>query len=179
YGPGETVDSPANMDDLEVPPRERPALEQIVSELRLRGQTAEQAVRTINNFFLTKFTYSTWQRPSRHMNHDETPLSRFLLISRSGHCEYFATAGVLLLRQAGVPARYAVGFAVHEGSGNKYVVRQRDAHAWCLVWQKNKGLWQDYDGTPGSWIDAEARRNSQVQWLLDLWSRITFEFSKV
>jgi len=29
------------------------------------------------------------------------------------NCEYFATAATLLLRQLGVPARYAVGYAVH------------------------------------------------------------------
>ena len=64
-------------------------------------------------------------------------MSRFLLRTRSGHCEYFATATVLLLRQLGIPARYAVGYAVHEATGRKYVVRQRDAHAWCLVWNPN------------------------------------------
>ncbi|MBT8330725.1 MAG: transglutaminase-like domain-containing protein, partial [Deltaproteobacteria bacterium] len=39
-------------------------------------------------------------------------IENFLTRSRSGHCEYFATATVLLLRQAGIPARYARGYSV-------------------------------------------------------------------
>ena len=35
------------------------------------------------------------------------PLKTFLLTHRRGHFEYFATAGVMLLRAAGIPARYA------------------------------------------------------------------------
>jgi hypothetical protein len=107
---------------------------------------------------------------------DETPLRRFLLQTRGGHCEYFATATVLLLRQLHIPARYAVGYAVHEHSGRKYIVRQRDAHAWCLVWRN--GNWHDFDTTPASWIQAEGQRASALQFLSDFWSRLVFEFSK-
>ena len=179
YGPGPTIDSAPDQDDLNVPQKEGPALDQIVSELGLKDQPVEQAVRTLNTFFLSRFTYSTWQRPSRHMGTNETPLARFLLNTRSGHCEYFATAAVLLLRRAHIPARYAVGYSVHEGSGSKYVVRLRDAHAWCLVWDRTSGAWKDFDGTPASWVEAEARRGSGFQWLQDLWSEISFQISKV
>ena len=44
---------------------------------------------------------------------EATPLADFLLRTRSGHCEYYATATVLLLRAAGIPARYAHANAVH------------------------------------------------------------------
>src|SRR5262249_43284954 len=95
-------------------------------------------------------------------------------------CEYFATATTLLLRQDGIPARYAVGYAVHENSsGRKYVVRQRDAHAWCLVWDEEKGSWQDFDTTPASWLEAEGMRVSRFQGLSDAWARIVFEFSRL
>src|SRR5262249_44123464 len=135
-------------------------------------------LREVNSSFQSKFTYSTWQGFDRLGGTNDTPLSRFLLRSRSGHCEYFATATVLLLRQLGIPARYAVGYAVHEASGKKYVVRERDAHAWCLVWNEEKGLWEDFDTTPGSWVEAEAKPGALAQFLSDLWSRIKFEFAK-
>jgi len=86
---------------------------------------------------------------------------------------------VLLLRELGIPARYAVGYAVHEPSGRKYVVRQRDAHSWCLVWDKKNEVWQDFDTTPASWVEAEGQRASAFQFLSDCWSRISFEFSKL
>jgi hypothetical protein len=86
---------------------------------------------------------------------------------------------VLLLRRLGIPSRYAVGYAVHEISGTKYLVRQRDAHAWCLFWNQEKGLWQDLDTTPASWVAEEAKQASAWQALSDAWARFRFEFAKV
>jgi len=181
YGPGQTIDSsPDDDDDMSQPPaKEIPALKQVLAELNLSGETFEQTLKGLNQFFQSKFSYSMWQEQDHSSNTNETPLARFLLHTRSGHCEYFATATVLLLRQLDIPARYAVGYAVHEASGNKFVVRQRDAHAWCLVWNEDKQLWQDFDTTPGSWVQAEAQRASPLQLLSDAWSRLVFEFSKL
>ncbi|PWU19271.1 MAG: hypothetical protein C5B50_06975 [Verrucomicrobia bacterium] len=168
-------------DDTERPKAEIPALDQIVSELHLDEQDRKQKLRTLSTFFAQNFQYSTWQGPEPRRSRgptNETALTRFLLRTRRGHCEYFATAAVLLLRHSGTPARYAVGYAVHEPSGHEYVVRQRDAHAWCLVWNKERGLWQDYDPTPGTWIAAEGQLASRFQFLSDLWSRIGFEIAK-
>lgn len=180
YGPGAAMDSPADTtDDLSVPDCETAALQRVISELRLERGNAPQAMRKLHGHFAENFKYATWQERVRSARTHETPLSRFLLKTRQGHCEYFASATVLLLRQAGIPARYAVGYAVHEGSGRKYVVRQRDAHAWCLVWDKARGEWVDFDTTPASWVEAERGRGSPLLWLSDAWSRIRYEFAKV
>jgi hypothetical protein len=181
YGPGEKIDSQANTnEDLAVPSRETNALNQVIAELQLKPGNRKQALRALSGLFQDtgKFTYSTWQGVGTLRSTNETPLSRFLLSARSGHCEYFATATVLLLRKLEIPARYAVGYAVHESSGRKYVVRQRDAHAWCLVWNENAKAWQDFDTTPASWLEAEAKRASPMQFWSDLWSRMLFEFAK-
>lgn len=180
YGPGSSIDSAANPEqDQAVPPREVAALEQVIEEGRLRDKPRTETLRDVRRFFLEKYSYSTYQPRPRPSRTNETALTRFLLRSRSGHCEYFATATVLLLRQLGIPARYAVGYAVHErSSGRKYVVRQRDAHAWCLVWNPDAQLWEDFDTTPASWFETEASRASKLQLLSDAWSRLGFEFSK-
>jgi hypothetical protein len=186
YGPGETIDSPPGTspdpdEDLDVPDREKESLDAVIDQLQLRGAKRDRALRTLGGFFADKFSYSTWQgaRTGRTRGTNETPLSRFLLSTRTGHCEYFATATVLLLRRLEIPARYAVGYAVHEGSGRKYVVRQRDAHAWCLVWDKDTNTWQDFDTTPASWVEVEAKRAAPLQWLSDAWSRIGFEIARI
>jgi hypothetical protein len=136
----------------------------------------QATLNTISAFFQSKFTYSTWQRPN-HGRRPASPLSHFLLETRSGHCEYFASATVLILRRLGIPARYAVGYAVHEASGSGYVIRNRDAHAWCLVW--HNGNWENFDTTPGSWESEEAKRASSLEFLSDFWSRIQYEFAKL
>jgi hypothetical protein len=182
YGPGATMDSPpdtsTNQWDLAVPTNEIPALEQVIPELQVSGTNEEKKLLAVQQFFAGKFNYSLWLGPDKAANTNETPLARFLLHRRSGHCEYFATATVLLLREMGIPARYAVGYAVHEPSGKGYVVRERDAHAWCLVWNDTLKIWQDFDTTPASWIAAEGKRASAMQWLSDFWSWIRFQIAK-
>jgi hypothetical protein len=179
YGPGGTIDAPASrVNDLEVPMRETNALAQVVAELGIKGQSLAQALNTLSRYFQQNFTYSTWYdgRPRETLYKD--PLLDFLLHSHKGHCEYFATAGVLLLRAAGIPARYAVGYAVHERSGHKYVIRQRDGHAWCMVWDAAAQRWREFDPTPAGWIQAEESHASLFEGISDLWSRVVFEFSK-
>jgi transglutaminase-like putative cysteine protease len=182
FGPGETLDSPPNREDsTTVPPEDEMALEQVVNQLKLREarDDSREAMRRLQAFFSENFTYSTWQHiPRGPRTNSLTPLGRFLLQHRSGHCEYFATATVLLLRKANIPARYAVGYYVHEHSGENYVVRLRDAHAWCLVWDGKLQQWVNFDTTPASWIAEESKLRSSLQWLGDLWTRFTFELAK-
>jgi hypothetical protein len=84
----------------------------------------------------------------------------------------------LLLRQLQIPARYAVGYAVHEISGSGYVVRERDAHAWCLVWNRKTQTWEDFDTTPASWVAAENNRASWRDWFSDVRSWVSFQIAK-
>ena len=69
-----------------------------------------------------------------------------------GHCELFAGAFVLLARDAGYPARMAVGFV---GGGwntveDFFVVRNSDAHAWVEIYDAQSQEWLRVDPTPGS-----------------------------
>ena len=113
--------------------------------------------------FNTHFEYSVeLVRPQV----DGTPLHDFLLRGRRGHCEFFASSAVLLLRAAGIPARYATGFSVQEWSEleSAYLVRRRHAHSWALAYID--GRWQDFDATPPVWGPLEAE---QAPWWQDLY----------
>lgn len=165
--------------DLQVPTNEIPALEDIITELNLRSQSREQAVKTIGEFFATQFTYRMWQDVDNDPDKNNTPLSRFLLKTRAGHCEYFATATVLLLREIGIPARYAVGYSVQEAATDNYLVRQRDAHAWCLLWNERTRMWEDFDTTPGTWFEIESQHGKGTNWASDAWWWARFQFSKL
>jgi len=163
--------------DLQIPTNEIPALDAVVAELDLKGRSEEEASKIIGEFFETKFTYRMWQDADNRGEESATPLSRFLLKTRAGHCEYFATATVLLLRDLGIPARYAVGYSVHEAGWTGYVVRQSDAHAWCLAWNDKKQIWEDFDTTPGTGV--ESRHNPATIWVTDAWWWVRFQFSKL
>jgi transglutaminase-like putative cysteine protease len=76
------------------------------------------------------------------------PLAWFLLESRTGHCEYYASALAMLLRLRGVPTRLATGFYTEEVSdaGGYVAVRQGHAHAWVEV--AVPGGWASLDASP-------------------------------
>jgi hypothetical protein len=84
---------------------------------------------------------------------------------------------VLLLRAAGIPARYATGYSVQEFSRleNQFVVRARHAHAWALVYMD--GTWHNFDTTPSSWSAIEQDAASPFEPLHDIWSWCAFNFS--
>ena len=71
----------------------------------------------------------------------------FLNESDTGYCIHFATAATVLLRAAGVPARYVTGYTVAATSGTTYV-KDADAHAWVEVFLPATG-WIRLDPTPG------------------------------
>jgi len=184
YGPGATFDSgpdseTTNRFDLGVPTNEIPAIQQAIDEINFANATNDALKRlAVAQYFATKFTYSMWQGPPPR-NDTNTPLARFLLETRSGHCEYFATATVLLLRRLGVPARYAIGYAVHETSGSGYLVRERDAHAWCLTWDNDRKQWVDFDTTPASWVAVEDHNTWLEDSLSYLRAWLVLQFEKL
>ncbi len=161
-----------------MPTNEIPALKQVIAEMNFTNLDDAQKLRAVKKYFFDKFTYSDWLDPGGKTASKTSPLTRFLVTSRSGHCEYFATATVLLLRQMGIPARYAVGYFVHETRGSGYVVRERDAHAWCLVWNDATKAWEDFDTTPPSWVAIEDKSGSAMQWLGDLGSWLGFQLER-
>lgn len=84
----------------------------------------------------------------------------FLFDSKEGWCEQIASSLVVMLREVGVPARLATGFApgqLDRVSG-RFVVRERDAHAWTEVWFPGVG-WVPFDPTASVPLagDADAR----------------------
>jgi hypothetical protein len=82
-----------------------------------------------------------------------------LFVSHSGFCEQFASAEVVLLRAAGVPARMAVGFSGGEPDGAGWrALRRSDAHAWVEVWFPGVG-WVTSDPTPAA-AESESRWQS-------------------
>jgi transglutaminase-like putative cysteine protease len=173
FGRAATGDGPPTAADLAIPAREADAVARVMSEVNAGRQSPAEAVNAIRGFFLGRFTYSRFLSGAPV---SVSPLEEFLLRTRTGHCEYFATATVHLLRAAGIPARYAVGYAVHEWSPfeRRYVVRASDAHSWALAWID--GAWREIDTTPPEWM-AEAD-GALTRPLTDLWSWLTFGFSR-
>lgn len=71
----------------------------------------------------------------------------FLERSDTGYCVHFATAATVLLRAAGIPARYVEGYTVNVTAGETTEVKDRMAHAWVEYYVPNVG-WLIMDPTP-------------------------------
>lgn len=104
---------------------------------------AEFVAGIIKQYFAENFTYSldVGKTPS-----GEDFVKYFLEEQKSGSCTYFASAGVLLMRAMGFPARYVEGFMVSKdefkSSGSNAIfaeVKDSDAHAWCEIFIESIG----------------------------------------
>lgn len=85
---------------------------------------------------------------TQRMPADETDFALwFLEDSDTGYCVHFATAATVLLRSAGIPARYVTGYLANTSAGEPFTVRMRDAHAWVEVYDSVSG-WLTLDPTP-------------------------------
>lgn len=75
----------------------------------------------------------------------------FLFTSKRGICTDFATASALLLRAAGIPARYTEGFLIKTDVASvdlygRYEIKADQAHAFATAYIPGSG-WLEVDGT--------------------------------
>lgn len=93
----------------------------------------------------------------------KTPSTRdftnyFLLENKKGYCVHYATAGVMLARMAGIPARYATGYVSvgddyndsNKNPDGSYTVKLPDSrsHAWAEIYLDGYG-WIPFEFTAG------------------------------
>jgi transglutaminase-like putative cysteine protease len=105
----------------------------------------EKAERILNYFADSdRFTYTTDMNPTPGVE----PVEDFLFNLKRGHCEYFASSMVLLLREVNVPARLVNGFKLSEWNplAGAYIVRQEHAHSWVEAYLRPYG-WRTLDPT--------------------------------
>ena len=101
----------------------------------------------------------------------EDAVDRFLFVDRIGFCEQFAAAEVLLLRSAGIPARFVTGLGYGESVGKgRRVFRERNLHAWAEVFHPGVG-WVAHDPTPPSTQLAGAALRIRVAAQVTGWLR--------
>jgi protein-glutamine gamma-glutamyltransferase len=149
-----------------------------VAELakRIAGEgPEEEKARRIERYLMTEYDYSL-ELLGRSLGGD--PIEAFLFDHRRGHCEYFASSMVLMLRSVGVPARLAAGFLGGElvRLEGYWVVRQSNAHAWVEAYLPEQG-WTVFDPTPASGRPQSSTRGL-ASLLAEGWDYVVFRWDR-
>jgi len=119
------------------------SLKPIAASWTVRAATDREKLEAITEH-LSHYEY----RLAVERNELLDPIVDFLTVHKAGHCEFFASAMVLLARTQNIPARVVAGYRLDEINPmtNQSVVRDRNAHAWVEAWVD--GGWHLYDPTP-------------------------------
>lgn len=176
----------------QIPKDIRPDLKKFAEEIG-EGNSSEDTAARIQKYLKENYSYS--------INPGATPSGKdfvtwFLEHQKKGFCTHFATAGTLLCRAFGIPARYVEGYVIQatdiadaelmedeepadwfdgtnqlEESGVvKVSVPDANAHAWTEIYLEGFG-WVPVDFTPPSGdVDESAEYSSILQLFAGLFS---------
>lgn len=159
-----------NEDWLAVPERLAEDLDRISAEALAGGITDDgETISRVVAFLRDRCSYALGVKMQRARGDEAVvdPVIQFLDIHRAGHCELFATAAVLLLRQQGTPARYVTGFVCAEPVARHWVARMEHAHAWAEAYDSQSGEWVLVEATPAAGMPSRDTRATALSAFLE------------
>ena len=123
-------------------------------------QTDTQKAETIAAYIRNSALYDL---KTARMSGDTGDFARwFLEESDTGYCVHFATATAVLLRAAGVQARYVTGYMTQTVAGETVTVTADQAHAWVEYYDHRLGCWIVLESTPADLSQGEDTAPSQT-----------------
>jgi protein-glutamine gamma-glutamyltransferase len=126
-------------------PRLDPRIAPLARQITASAGSNYARAKAVEQYLQSKFGY-TLELPGLR---EADPLAHFLFERKKGHCEYFASSMVIMLRTLGIPARVVNGFRGGEYNDltSSYIVREKDAHSWVEAYFPEYG-WVTFDPTP-------------------------------
>lgn len=107
------------------------AVAELAHQVAGSARTPVAAAIALESHLRRTYTYST----STYAPMRDDPVNWFLFQRGAGHCEFFASSLVLMMRAVGIPARMQAGYAGGEITPDgDILVRDAEAHAWVVAW---------------------------------------------
>ena len=134
---------------LQKSPNLDPRIKELAKQVTADQETAFLKASAIERYLSSNYEY-TLQLPAVP---PRDPVASFLFERKMGHCEYFASSMVMMLRTLGIPSRIVNGFrgAEYNDLTGSYIVRAKNAHSWVEAYFPGYG-WYTFDPTPASSI---------------------------
>lgn len=157
--------------DLQLPAGLPERVKELAKELTVNSSDPYQKAVDIEQYLRLQGGYLYEQQDIPYVSEDQDFVDQFLFETKKGYCDHFSSSMVVLLRAAGVPARYVKGFSTgdvkHSTDGLLEVtVRNKNAHSWAEVYFEGYG-WVAFEPTPGFHyptkreMDNESIKNQQ------------------
>ena len=137
---------------VDINPRDFPSVERLRTRIIREADVSEgenlAVAKAIEQFFSQagefKYTLDLTAKADPKLD----PVEDFVANQRAGHCQFFASTMLVMLRQSAIPSRLVLGYKPREFNsyGQYFHVRQRDAHAWVEARFSSRDLiGTDYD----------------------------------
>lgn len=118
----------------------------IVAEITDGTTSEREKIIRIQNYVRSSAVYDL---STSRMDSEYSDFAKwFLEESETGYCVHFATAATVLLRAAGIPARYVEGYMVSCAADSDVVVTNQEAHAWAEYYDLSTDTWRVLEATP-------------------------------
>lgn len=118
----------------------------VLQDLLTEGMTDSEKIAAITDYVKSCAKYSLYVEKMPESEQDFA--AWFAESAGKGYCVHFATTAAVLLRAAGIPARYVTGYMVQTEAGESTEVYGKDAHAWAECFLEGVG-WVPVEATPG------------------------------
>ena len=138
---------------LALPDATRTRAETLLANILGDASSTVERAEKIGDYVRASARYDL--NPSR-MGEGETDFALWFLESaEAGYCVHFATAATVLLRAAGIEARYVSGYLVKTAPGTPSDVTEKNAHAWAEYYEPTLGAWLVLEATPSDMAAAQ------------------------
>ena len=129
-----------------LPEQSRVWAKRLVAQITVGAKTDREKMLAIQKYVRN---FGTYDENIKKMDASYTDFARwFLEESETGHCIHYATATAVLLRAAGIPARYVEGYIVDCEAGVGTAVSKQQAHAWVEYYDWISRAWCIVETTP-------------------------------
>lgn len=135
---------------LELPKNIPSRVYDLTKQITSKDNNASESLMSIYNYLNKNYKYSL---EVSNIPKNKEFVDHFLFEEKKGYCTYFATASVVMLRMAGIPARYVEGFNMtnNKNENGLYVVTNKNAHAWVEVLiSPTYNTWGVFDAVPSA-----------------------------